>query len=526
MDPNEFHRQATLRICGNLEFDTALSASMEFLRQVMPVDRMHLQFYEPGLNAMRTVAIATHDSGRAVDVLMPMSKEAIAEMLGFVAEFKQRGSRHVWLFDEDPSAQIMTRETARFHKLDLTSIMVLPLGIEDELIGAGADKSIGAGSLLLMTEGDEKLTAQHVELVALLREPFAIALSNAIRFKEVVRLKEMLADDNRYLHDELRRLSGDNIIGADFGLSGVMRQVQQVAPTDSVVMLTGETGVGKDVVANAIHLGSKRRDGPFIPVNCGAIPDSLIDSELFGHEKGAFTGALATKRGRFERANKGTILLDEIGDMPLEAQVRLLRVLQQREVERVGGTKAIPVDIRIIAATNQDLTAMVRDGRFREDLWYRINVFPILVPPLRERTNDIPALVQHFIGTKAKELKIGDPPKLAPGAMDVLVAYDWPGNVRELQNVIERAMILYQSEPLRFDDLVSSPSKTLAESSVQSSTDILELDAMVAEHIRRVLHKTGGKISGPGGAAKLLDMNPNTLRDRMKKLGIRFKKAN
>jgi transcriptional regulator with GAF, ATPase, and Fis domain len=212
-------------------------------------------------------------------------------------------------------------------------------------------------------------------------------------------LKERLADDNRYLHTELRRISGDEITGADFGLREVMHRVRHVAPTESPVLLTGETGAGKDVIANAIHLGSPRRDGPFIPVNCGAIPESLIDSELFGHEKGAFTGALAQKRGRFERAHNGTILLDEIGEMPLEAQVRLLRVLQHREIERVGGTSRILVDIRVIAATNQDLYSMVQAGRFREDLYFRLNVFPITVPPLRERAGDIPALVQLWCST-------------------------------------------------------------------------------------------------------------------------------
>lgn len=228
-----------------------------------------------------------------------------------------------------------------------------------------------------------------------------IAMVNALQHRDLMRLKDRLADDNQYLYRELQRIAGDEIVDADFGLKSVMRMVRQAAPTESPILLTGETGVGKDVIANAIHLGSPRREGPFVPVNCGAIPATLIDSELSGHEKGAFTGALAMKRGRFERAHKGTILLDEIGEMPLEVQVRLLRVLQHREVERVGGTERIPVDIRIIAATNKDMSKMVSKGRFREDLWFRLNVFPIAVPPLRERRSDIPALVQHFIDRKA-----------------------------------------------------------------------------------------------------------------------------
>jgi transcriptional regulator with GAF, ATPase, and Fis domain len=245
--------------------------------------------------------------------------------------------------------------------------------------------------VILTALGDDRYDEEHARLFGLLEEPFTIALANILAHREVVRLKELLADDNRFLTDELRRLAGDEIIGADFGLRHVMGLVSQVAPTDSPVLLTGETGVGKEVIANAIHHGSSRRGGPFIPVNCGAIPDSLLDSELFGHEKGAFTGALFQKRGRFERADKGTIFLDEIGEMPLEAQVRLLRVLQNREIERIGGANPIRLDIRIIAATNQDLATRVQEGRFREDLWFRLNVFPIKIPPLRDRTSDIPA---------------------------------------------------------------------------------------------------------------------------------------
>jgi transcriptional regulator with GAF, ATPase, and Fis domain len=381
-----------------------------------------------------------------------------------------------------------------------------------------------AGALALIARGNDRYNDEHARLYATLKEPFFVAMSNTMRHEEVVVLKDRLADDNRYLHRQMMRMLGDEIIGADFGLREVMLKVQQVAPTESPVLLTGETGVGKDIIANAIHLGSPRSGGPFIPVNCGAIPDSLVDSELFGHEKGAFTGALSKKRGRFERADKGTILLDEIGEMPKEAQVRLLRVLQHREIERVGGTDRIPVDIRIIAATNKHLPAMVETGGFREDLWYRLNVFPIAVPPLRERRSDIPALVQHFIQRKAGELKISDTPKLADGAIDDLMAYAWPGNVRELENVVERAMILHQGEPLRFDDLgaVFSGGSTLGGAGMRDGP--LELDEVTAHHIRRVLQMTGGKIHGPGGAGELLGMNPNTLRARMRKLGIPFRK--
>jgi transcriptional regulator with GAF, ATPase, and Fis domain len=342
-------------------------------------------------------------------------------------------------------------------------------------------------------------------------------MSNALKHRELMKIKDLLADDNRFLHKELHRLNGEEIVGDNFGLREVMQQVRQVSPMDSPVLLTGETGVGKDVIANAIHHSSDRRKEAFISVNCGAIPESLIDSELFGHEKGAFTGAIAQKKGRFERANKGTIFLDEIGELPLEAQVRLLRVLQTREIERVGGTQTINLDIRVIAATNRDLEELVTQGDFREDLWFRLNVFPIWIPPLRERKADIPALLQHFINLKSKELKLPAIPSLAPAAVDTLLDYHWPGNVRELQNIIERALILNPKGPLRFDHiLVNNRGKTSRKSGGKRDN----LEEVISAHIRSVLNKTDGKIHGPGGAAELLGINANTLRNRMNKLGI------
>jgi transcriptional regulator with GAF, ATPase, and Fis domain len=334
----------------------------------------------------------------------------------------------------------------------------------------------------------------------------------------------MLADDNRYLFSELRSVSGDEIIGSDFGLKTVIEMVQQVAHLDSPVLLLGETGTGKEVIANAIHYSSPRRDGPFIKVNCGAIPETLLDSELFGHEKGAFTGAISQKRGRFERANKGTIFLDEIGELPAQAQVRLLRVLQTKEIERVGGTTSIPVDVRIISATNRNLQEMIHSGRFREDLWFRLNVFPIMIPPLRQRRGDIRSLVHHFVDRKSKELKLAERPVLAPGAIDRLVAYDWPGNVRELENVIERALIQHRGGALSFETLLPvshSGDRTPIQDSGRNR-DLPPLDEMTVQHIRQALEMTGGKINGPGGAAQILGIHPNTLRNRMNRLGIPY----
>ena len=510
IDENEFFRGATLRICGNLAIEDAMRACTRYLGALIPIGRMFLQVFEPGLGSMRTLATATAEAGEAVDLLTPLaddSREQIRQALD------ERTEEVVVIESEDRNPA--GREMLRFHGIPGSSILRMRLATDDGRVGA----------VVLTAEGADRYDTDHARLLGLLEEPFTIALANVLVHREVVRLRDRLAEDYRHLQQDLLRITGDEIVGADFGLREVMHQVRHVAPTESPVLLSGETGVGKDIIANAIHLGSPRRDGPFIPVNCGAIPDSLLDSELFGHEKGAFTGALSRKRGRFERAHGGTILLDEIGEMPLPAQVRLLRVLQHREIERVGGTSRIPVDIRIIAATNQDLAAMVRAGRFREDLWFRLNVFPIEVPPLRDRKGDLPALLQHFIERKAGELKIGETPQLAPGAIDRLVAYDWPGNVRELENLVERAMILrHGAEPLRFDELAGGLPTGRDATSLPAERETLGLDAVIAAHIRRVLGMTGGKIHGPGGAGELLGVNPNTLRHRMRKLGIPFRK--
>ena len=356
----------------------------------------------------------------------------------------------------------------------------------------------------------------------------AIGITQDITYLKSVekKLKEakIKEDDNRYLQRELYKLTGDIIIGANFGLKEVMEKTLVAASVDSPVLLLGETGVGKDVIANAIHYSSERNHGPFVKVNCGAIPESLIDSELFGHEKGSFTGAISQKRGCFERAMNGTLFLDEIGELPLEAQVRFLRVLQDKVIERVGGTKSIKLDIRIIAATNRDLHKMVSKKKFRQDLWFRLNVFPIQIPPLRERKIDIPALLQYLIEKKAGELKIIRIPEVLPGAIDQLMEYNWPGNVRELQNLVERELILNPEGPLSFNNFLIPKEKISTNETTKEAMTYINLDKVVAHHILNVLDKTGGKIHGKGGAADLLGINANTLRNRMNKLGIKYGK--
>ncbi len=504
VDKNEFFRQATLRICGNLEIEESMLTLLRFMNEFMPITKIYLQYYDHNYHAMRTIAYADETDCRKLDLLAPLTKTA-ADMAGNAPP-----DQDAFLI-EDPQAFPVSREMSEFHGLQPTSVIIVVLRATGDTLGF----------LVLITEGEDKFTNEHLELALLLKEPLVIAMSNTLKHREVLKLNDLLTDDNRYLHGELRRLSGDEIVGANFGLKHVMQKVQQVASLDSPVLLLGETGTGKDVIANSIHYLSSRSEGPFVCVNCGAIPETLIDSELFGHEKGAFTGALSQKRGRFERANQGTIFLDEIGELPPQAQVRLLKVLQSREIERVGGVKTIQLDIRIIAATNRNLEQMVKHNQFREDLWFRLNVFPIWLPPLRERKIDIPALIQHVINLKSKELKLPAIPTLAPGAIDPLMEYHWPGNVRELQNIVERALILNPNGPISFGHLDIPQLSETAEKTGQLS-ESGNLDDVITRHIREVLVKTRGKIHGPDGAAKVLGINPSTLRNRMNKLGIKY----
>ena len=322
------------------------------------------------------------------------------------------------------------------------------------------------------------------------------------------------------------------ILGAEAGLRPVMERVVLVSQSDVPVLILGETGTGKEVVSRAIHNKSARHDGPFIRVNCGAIPSELIDSQLFGHEKGSFTGASETRQGWFERADGGTLFLDEIGELPLPAQVRLLRVLQDGFIERVGGQQPIHVDVRMIAATHRDLAAMVRDRSFREDLWYRISVFPIMLPPLRDRLDDIPALARHFAFRAANRfgLSLVEP---SPTDLQALRKYPWPGNIRELGAVIDRAAILGDGKSLEVAKSLgfgitppppAPPPPTFYEVTTDDlrtqSPGIATLDNAMRQHIEKALTATRGKIEGRGGAAEILGINPHTLRARMRKLGI------
>jgi formate hydrogenlyase transcriptional activator len=370
------------------------------------------------------------------------------------------------------------------------------------------------GTLNVGRLDDHPFSEDEVEFLSKVANQVAIAVENALAFREIAELKERLAGEKLYLEDEIRTEHNfEEIVGESAALKKVLRLVETVASTPSTVLIHGETGTGKELIARAIHHLSSRCDRTFVKLNCAAIPLGLLESELFGHEKGAFTGAVTQKIGRFELAHQGTLFLDEIGDIPLELQAKLLRVLQEQEFERLGGTRTIRVDIRLIAATNRDLTKMVADRQFREDLYYRLNVFPIGVPPLRERREDIPPLVRYFVQQFARraDKRIETIPAKT---MDALVQWPWPGNIRELQNVIERGVILSSGSVLRV------PLSEFKSHVTGSAAAIGPLVTVEREHIVRAIREARGVIGGPLGAAALLGMKRTTLQARMRKLGI------
>ena len=370
------------------------------------------------------------------------------------------------------------------------------------------------GTLNVASTRDANFAPQDVELLTQIGNELAIAVENALVFRQIEELKDKLAEEKLYLEDEIRtEYDFEEIVGESYSLKRVLHDLETVAPTDSTVLIQGESGTGKELIARAIHNLSARRERTFVKVNCAAIPTGLLESELFGHEKGAFTGAISQKLGRFELADKGTLFLDEIGDIPLELQPKLLRVLQEREFERLGGTRTIKVDIRLVTATNRDLSKLIANREFREDLFYRLNVFPIQLPPLRERREDIPLLVRYFTQKYARRMNRRI--ETIPGeAMEALSNWNWPGNVRELENFIERAVILTRGPALEV------PLAELRNGGAAPPAALTTLEEAEREHILRALRESKGQVGGPSGAAARLGLKRTTLQSRMRKLGI------
>jgi formate hydrogenlyase transcriptional activator len=386
------------------------------------------------------------------------------------------------------------------------------------------------GTLNLASRRTDMFSAADIELVQQVAAQVAIAVENALAFRQIDALKDKLAEEKLYLEEEIRNAYNfEEIVGDSAALRRVLAQVELVAPAGTTVLIQGETGTGKEVIARAVHNLSPRRERTFVKINCAAIPSGLLEAELFGHERGAFTGALTQKIGRFELADHGTLFLDEVGDIPLELQPKLLRVLQEQEFERLGSNRTQRVDVRVVAATNRDLSKLVAERAFRSDLYYRLNVFPIHIPALRERREDVPLLVRYFVQKFSRRLnKIVE--YVPADAMDALANYAWPGNIRELENLIERAVLLSPGKELRVphaelksapgvgDDVLSVSSLLM---SVPSAPSISTLEEAERQHVLRALRQTEWRIAGPKGAAVLLGMKRTTLQARMRKLGIR-----
>jgi formate hydrogenlyase transcriptional activator len=489
--------EVTNTVVSNLDLHDLLKAIAASLERVMHHEYTGLALFEPASNQLRLHAL-DFPQGKGLlqeEMLLPLEGTAAGEVFR---------TRQPLLVGPANYGRFHADIARKFLEEGLMSACIVPLN--------SSNRARGTHSLASLREG--AFTQEDVDLLALVANQVAIAVENALAYQEIAELKNKLAEEKLYLEEEIRTDHNfEEIVGESTALKRVLSQAETVAPTDSTVLILGETGTGKELVARAIHNLSRRRDRTFVKVKCAAIPTGLLESELFGHERGAFTGAIAQKVGRFELAHQGTLFLDEVGDIPLELQPKLLRVLQEKEFERLGGTRTIRIDVRVVAATNRDLAKMVAEGQFRSDLYYRLNVFPIAMPPLRERREDIPLLVRYFAQRFSRR---NDKPieTISSEDMEELTRYHWPGNARELENLIERAVILARGPVLRIP-----PGELTVEPETPSPLPST-LAAAEREHILRALRQTNWVIGGPGGAAARLGLKRTTLQSRIKKLGI------
>jgi transcriptional regulator with GAF, ATPase, and Fis domain len=498
----------------HIEIGESVRRCSPLIARRLPVDQLWVRRFDPAHASLETVAAAGQG-----EELAHGRDELSAPQVAELAAFCRRGRPL-----RGGAAQLARRWPGMLPDSLVGDVLVSPLLREGE----------PAGVLLLVARAPRHFEREHEEVARALVEPFSVALENDRRIAELEGLRPAAEADKRSLLTRLGREDlSENIVGADSGLRASMERIELAAPSDVPVLLLGETGSGKEVAARAIHARSSRAAGPFLRVNCGAIPTGLIDSELFGHERGSFTGAATQRKGWFERADHGTLFLDEIGELPLAAQVRLLRILQDGSFERVGGTRSLHADVRIVAATHRDLHQMVSEGRFREDLWYRLAVFVIHLPPLRERPEDIAALATHFALRAATRFGL---PALAPTRDDVslLAGYAWPGNIRELGAVMDRAVLLGQGRALEVAKALGpavSPAPARPAAAPESAAPAVappepsaRLDDAMVRHIEAALARSFGRIEGPFGAARALGINPHTLRARMRKLGIDWRR--
>jgi len=479
-------------LVSNLNLRELLSAISHCLNTVMPHDAAALALYDESLKQLRLTALdfPAHEEPCSAGEIIPLKTPA---GLAFTTR-------------EPVLSDYSKTEDARIVSSGLKSGCTAPLLFRDRALGVLSIKSLR----------ENAFSQEDAELLGQVAKQVAIAVENALAYREIETLKDKLEGEKLYLEEEIRtEYNFEEIIGNSVALKRVLQDVETVAATDSTVLIYGETGTGKELIAHAIHNLSQRRERTLVKVNCAAIPTGLLESEFFGHEKGAFTGAIDRRVGRFELANQGTIFLDEVEDIPLELQSKLLRVLQEQEFERLGSSRTLRVSVRVVAATNSDLAELVAEKKFRSDLYYRLNVFPINVPPLRERPEDIPLLVHFFAHKFAQQMKrpIESVPK---ETMAALTSYHWPGNIRELQNLVERGVILSRGSSLEIPLTELKHSRKVANHGNGSTT----LEAVERDHILRILSESSWVIGGPTGAAARLGLNRTTLNHRMRKLGI------
>jgi formate hydrogenlyase transcriptional activator len=484
-----------------LDIHQLLGAIAANLQHVFHHEYCSLSLYEPEQNRLRVFALD-----------FPKSKGWIQEGIVSPVDDSPDGiaftTRKPFLLNASEYERHHSEFVCRLIAEDIQSCCTLPLTSRHRILG-----TLNVGS-----RQESAFTPREIDFLTQIANQIAMALDNALAFSRIDELNDKLAGEKLYLEEEIKTAYNfDELVGDSQSLKRVLKQVEQVAPTASTVLIRGETGTGKELIARALHQLSPRRERTFVKMNCAAIPTGLLESELFGHEKGAFTGAIARKIGRFELAHQGTLFLDEIGDVPLDLQSKLLRVLQEEEFERLGSTRTIKIDVRVITATNRDLERMVEQGQFRSDLYYRINVFPIVVPPLRERAEDIPQLVRYFVQKYARLMnkKIDTIPT---SVLDALSRYNWPGNVRELENLIERAMILTQGSALQVPIAELKLGHEVIE--IPKMNGAVTLVEAEREHILRVLREMDWVIGGHGGAAARLGMKRTTLLSKMQRLGI------
>lgn len=510
----QFFREITLLISGRLEIEHGLRDLFIYLRKHMPCEHLGFYYINEERKELRMLGRVEQQGAKVISESSSTVLQLTPEMLEYIIKecaFSKEDQVAIHYADDEKSPFEELEKTFSF--LDKHTGLEAWLKIEDQPIGG----------LLIAAKEPAMYTPEHLDLIRFVLEPLSIAFSNARQYEDLLQLKNQLAEENKVMSKELEDISGSLVIGAENGLLNTMNQIRQVAPLNSPVLLLGETGTGKEILAHIVHAISPRSNGPFVRVQCGAIPETLLDSELFGYEKGAFTGAYESKPGRFERAHGGTIFLDEIGELSQDAQVKLLRVLQEKEFERLGSTKTIQADVRIIAATHRNLQEMIKKGKFREDLWFRLNVFPLHVPPLRERKEDIRALALHFVHRKTRELNMEHTVLPTSQQLELLEQYEWPGNVRELQNIIEHGLIISDGKEFVLPAGFSrQKSFALPVDKTSAGSEFPTLNDIMIQHIRKAMKKARGKIQGKGGAADLLGLGANTLRARMKKLNIPY----